>query len=162
VGSRSGYPQTVEPNLNCLLKRPDPDKVTGICELVLEARDLERLERFYRRLGLTPLSRESDRVWLAAGEQVRLGIWSPGEKEHGDRGGRHVHFALSVPRGTLRQLREELTREGLEIEGPVEHDGGDLSIYLSDPEGNRLELWDFFRDGDGADHGAAALADDAS
>ena len=39
----------------------------GICELVLEARDLERLERFYLGLGLTPLSRDSDRVWLAAG-----------------------------------------------------------------------------------------------
>ena len=95
------------------------------------------------------------------GGAVRLGIWSPGKKEHGDRGGRHVHFALSVPRGTLRQLGAELMREGLEIEGPVEHDGGDLSIYLSDPEGNRLELWDFFRDGDGARHGTAALADDA-
>ena len=80
----------------------------GICELVLEARDLERLERFYLGLGLTPLSRDCDRVWLAAGSRCRLGIWSPGPKEHGDRGGRHVHFALSVSRGTLERITAKL------------------------------------------------------
>jgi catechol-2,3-dioxygenase len=134
--------------------------VAGICELVLEARDVPALERFYRGLGLEPLAREDDRVWLAAGPKVRLGIWSPGEKEHDDRGGRHVHFALSVPRGTLDDLTGRLRDDGFDVKGPVEHDGGDRSTYVFDPEGNRLELWDFFRDGDGAEEGVAALADE--
>jgi hypothetical protein len=89
----------------------------GICELVLEARDLERLERFYLWLGLTPLSRDCDRVWLAAGSRCRLGIWSPGPKEHDDRGGRHVHFALSVSRGTLERITAKLRRHGIDVEG---------------------------------------------
>lgn len=134
--------------------------IEGICELVLEARDPEALERFYRRLGLPVLLREDDRVWLAAGPRTRLGIWSPGEKEHGDRGGRHVHFALSTSRGTLERLTDRLRSEGIAVEGPVAHDGGDQSIYVSDPEGNRIELWDFFRDGDGAEDGVDALAAD--
>jgi catechol-2,3-dioxygenase len=113
------------------------------------------LEGFYRRLGLSVLAREPDRVWLAAGERARLGLWSPGAKEHADRGGRHVHFALSAGRGTLERLTLELRDAGIAVEGPVEHDGGDRSIYVSDPEGNRVELWDFFRDGDGV----AALAE---
>ena len=62
------------------------------------------------------------KVWLAAGADTRLGIWSPGRKEHADRGGRHVHFALSVTRGR-----------------------------------NRVELWDFFRDGNGRSEGVDAL-----
>jgi catechol 2,3-dioxygenase-like lactoylglutathione lyase family enzyme len=33
-----------------------------------------------------------------------------------------------------------LSREG----DRIVHDGGDRSLYLSDPEGNRLELWDYF------------------
>jgi catechol-2,3-dioxygenase len=132
-------------------------ELSGICELVLEAEDVGRLERFYRALGLTELSREGDRVWLAAGPGTRLGIWSPGRKEHADRGGRHVHFALSVTRGTLERLAGELREHGVEVEGPVEHDGGDRSIYVSDPEGNRVELWDFFRDGNGRHEGVAAL-----
>ena len=130
----------------------------GICELVLEARDLERLERFYLWLGLTPLSRDCDRVWLAAGSRCRLGIWSPGPKEHDDRGGRHVHFALSVSRGTLERITAKLRRHGIDVEGPVEHEGGDRSLYLSDTEGNRVELWDYFTDGDGDAAGVGGLA----
>ena len=134
-------------------------RTEGICELVLEARDLEGAERFYRRLGLATLTRDKDRIWLASGERSRLGIWSPGPKEHDDRGGRHVHFALAVARGHLRELVETLRGDRIEVEGPVEHDGGDLSAYLFDPEGNRVELWDFFTEGEGAEDGAAALAD---
>jgi catechol-2,3-dioxygenase len=130
----------------------------GICELVLEARDLERLERFYLWLGLTPLSRDCDRVWLAAGSRCRLGIWSPGPKEHDDRGGRHVHFALSVSRGTLERITAKLRRHGIDVEGPVEHEGGDRSLYVSDPEGNRVELWDYFTAGDGDGAGVGGLA----
>ena len=133
--------------------------VDGICELVLETEDVTRLSRFYNGLGLDTLQQRDDRVWLAAGERARLGIWSPGHKEHRDRGGRHVHFALSARRGTLERLASDLRSQGTEVEGPVEHPGGDLSIYFSDPDGNRVELWDFFRDGDGSDEGVAALAD---
>jgi catechol 2,3-dioxygenase-like lactoylglutathione lyase family enzyme len=72
------------------------EAVRGICELVLETDDLERLEGFYNSLGLEPLQRRDDRIWLAAGGRSRLGIPSPGCKEHGDRGGRHVQFAISA------------------------------------------------------------------
>jgi len=41
-------------------------------------------------------------------------------------------------------LRERLERWGAEVEGPVEHEGGDRSLYVSDPEGNVVEVWDFF------------------
>ena len=87
------------------------------------------------------LAREDDRVWLVAGGRSRLGIWAPGPQEHAERGGRHVHFALSTARGTLERLTSELRDDGIGVEGPIEHDGGDRSIYLSDPEGNRVELW---------------------
>jgi len=90
------------------------------------------------------LARERDRVWLAAGPHARLGLWSPGPKEYGDRGGRHVHFAFSAQRGRLDALRERLEAHGTAIRGPEEHDGGDRSLYVEDPEGNVIEVWDFF------------------
>ena len=31
--------------------------------------------------------------------------------------------------------------------GPIEHEGGDRSIYVEDPEGNVVEVWDFFERG---------------
>jgi catechol-2,3-dioxygenase len=131
----------------------------GICELVLECDDVEGLAGFYEGIGLERLSGEDDRVWLKAGERARLGVWSPGEKEHGDRGGRHVHFALSVEPGTLDRLAGELRGEGVDVSAPVEHDGGDRSVYFFDPAGNRVELWDFFTAGDGAQEGVEPLGD---
>lgn len=133
---------------------------SGICELVLETDDVEGLQRFYRDLGLDLLLEEEGRVWLAAGRRCRLGIWPPGEKEFSDRGGRHVHFALSVGSGELESLSRYLRSRGVEVQGPVEHGGGDRSAYFFDPAGNRVELWDFFRDGDGAEDGVMALAED--
>jgi catechol 2,3-dioxygenase-like lactoylglutathione lyase family enzyme len=125
-----------------------PGAVAGLCELTLETRALDELERFYTELlGLPVLSRASDRIWLACGRQARLGLWTPGAKEFGDRGGRHVHFAFSVQPGKLPRIAARVHAAGGAVRGPVEHDGGDRSLYLEDPEGNVVELWDFFERG---------------
>jgi catechol-2,3-dioxygenase len=124
-------------------------RLEGIRELVLQSDEPDRMVAFYERLGLRVLSREGDRTWLAIGEDARLGIWRPGEMEHRDRGGRHVHFAIGVGAEALDPLAQGLREAGSEVEGPVAHDGGDRSIYLFDPEGNRVELWDYFEREDG-------------
>ena len=132
---------------------------TGICELTLETRDVDAMERFYCGvLGATVIDREGDRVWVAVGERTRLGLWTPGEKEFGDEGGRHVHFAFGAEPGSLDGLVERMGTRGMPVKGPVEHPGGDRSIYLEDPEGNVVEVWDFFERGEGAEQGTNALA----
>lgn len=123
--------------------------VTGFAEVTLEARDMEALESFYREaFALRVLSRDGDRVWLACGKHARLGLWTPGEKEFGDEGGRHVHFAFGAEPGRLDDLCERLRGIGADPRGPVEHEGGDRSLYVEDPEGNMVEVWDFFERGD--------------
>ena len=88
---------------------PGPD---GFAELTLEARDLGTLERFYVEvLGLEVLDRQDDRIWLAVGERARLGLWLPGEKEFGDEGGSHVHFAFSA---SPERLDEVDARSGVD------------------------------------------------
>jgi catechol-2,3-dioxygenase len=122
--------------------------ITGFSELTLEARDPFALARFYIDcFGLNELSRDPDRVWLSAGRSARLGLWKPGEKEFGDEGGAHVHFAFAAEPGALDALAERLRADGFEVEGPVEHDGGDRSLYVEDPEGNVVEAWDHFERG---------------
>jgi hypothetical protein len=103
------------------------------------------------------LSREADRTWLACGSRARLGLWTAGEKEFGDEGGRHVHFALSVSPGVLNVVCGRPRELGVEFQGPVGHPGGDRSLYCEDPAGNVLELWDFFQRGEGID-GVDALS----
>jgi catechol-2,3-dioxygenase len=120
----------------------------GFAELTLQARDPGALERFYvEGFGMEVLAREDDRVWLAAGENARLGLWTPGAKEFGDEGGAHVHFALSAAPGRLDALVDRLRDHGADVRGPEEHDGGDRSAYVRDPEGNVVEVWDFFARG---------------
>jgi catechol-2,3-dioxygenase len=133
----------------------------GFAELTLETADPAGLADFYRRaFGCETLAEEEDRVWLAAGERSRLGLWSPGEKEFGDRGGRHSHFAFRVTPGSLDELRERLLSMSVEVRGPVEHDGGDRSLYAEDPEGNVVEAWDFFNREEGEREGVEALSED--
>jgi catechol-2,3-dioxygenase len=124
--------------------------VTGLAEVTLAAREPDGLARFYIEMfRLRELSRDEDRVWLAAGDRARLGLWTPGEKEFGDRGGAHVHFAFTVAPGTLDEIADRLRAAGTDVEGPVQHDGGDRSLYACDPEGNVVEAWDLFeRDGE--------------
>src|SRR3712207_4417848 len=108
--------------------------LNGFAELTLEARDMARLERFYvEALGLEPLSRQDDRIWLAAGADARLGLWAPGTKEFGDEGGRHVHFAFAATPGALEELADRLRSYGASVHGPHRHAGGDRSIYVEDP-----------------------------
>jgi catechol-2,3-dioxygenase len=58
-----------------------------------------------------------------------------------------VHFALTVEPGTLDRIAEQLRARGADVEGPLEHRGGDRSLYATDPEGNVVEAWDFFERG---------------
>jgi catechol-2,3-dioxygenase len=133
--------------------------VQGFAELTLECRDRDVVERFYTDLlGLQVLAREDDRTWLAAGEGARLGLWLPGEKEFGDEGGRHVHFAFSAAPGRLDAVLDRLQDAGVDHRGPIEHPGGDRSVYVRDPEGNVVEIWDFFHRREGRHEGADALA----
>ena len=132
--------------------------INGLAELTLQAHDVAALERFYTTaFGLPVLTREDDRVWLGVGERARLGLWTTGRKEFGDRGGAHVHFAFSAEPGTLDALAGELRAAGAQPRGPVEHDGGDRSLYVEDPEGNVVEVWDFFEREPGERHGVDLL-----
>jgi catechol-2,3-dioxygenase len=133
--------------------------LSGVVELTLQVRDLQALEAFYVDcFGLRVLKREDDRVWLACGKRSRLGLWLPGEKEFGDEGGAHVHYAFGAEPGTLDAIVGRLKERGVPVRGPEEHPGGDRSIYLEDPEGNVVEVWDFFDHGEGAARGTDALA----
>jgi catechol-2,3-dioxygenase len=55
-----------------------------------------------------------------------------------------VHFAFSSAPGRLDALRERLAAAGATVRGPERHDGGDRSLYVEDPAGNVVEVWDFF------------------
>lgn len=115
--------------------------VTGVNELVLEARDLGAAERFYAGvLGLPVVLRSENRVWLMAGTQTRIGLWAPQVGIAEGRGGVHVHFALHIDESDYPAAVARLREDGYE---PHEEDFGDSgrAVYVTDPDGNVVELW---------------------
>src|ERR671913_322253 len=95
---------------------------SGLFEMTLEVSDLAASERFYHDV---------------------IGLWPPETGGvaaiHGGRGGRHVHFALRVPMGTLDTVRARLEALGYPAESR-DFGVGNRAIYLDDPDGNVLEL----------------------
>ena len=119
--------------------------VTGVSELVLEVVDLDAAERFYAGvLGLPVVERweHRDAVWVMAGRRTRIGLWKPQVGLAGGRGGLHVHFAMHLEDEDYDAALARLRSNGLE---PEEHEfgpyGHSRAAYVSDPDGNVVELW---------------------
>jgi catechol-2,3-dioxygenase len=107
---------------------------------VLEVADLDAAVRFYGEvLGLAVQRRSDDRAWFLVGERSRIGLWTPQVGIAGGRGGAHVHYAMHVDESDYDAAVRHLRERGLD---PHEEDFEDTrAAYVTDPDGNVVELW---------------------
>lgn len=119
--------------------------VAGLDHVVVRARDLANMQRFYEGLFDISVERRIDRIGLV---QLRIGAHlldliqdrsSPGQAT-----GRNMdHFCVQVDPWDDAGIRAHLDDLGIEA-GPTERrygaGGYGPSIYLTDPEGNLVEL----------------------
>jgi catechol 2,3-dioxygenase-like lactoylglutathione lyase family enzyme len=118
-------------------------RVTGVSELVLEVVDLEASEAFYSGvLGLPVVERWPDReaIWVMAGEGTRIGLWRPQVGLAGGRGGLHVHYAMHIADADYDAAVSLLRDRGEDVE-EIAFDGAGRAAYVTDPDGNVVELW---------------------
>lgn len=117
-------------------------EVSGVSEIVLEVRDLDRALEFYAdKLGLPLVSRRDDRAWVLAGRS-RIGLWRPQIGLAGGRGGVHVHYAFHIDESRFDALVARLGRIGLQPEViSFEDEGRGRAVYVNDPDGNVVEFW---------------------
>lgn len=115
--------------------------VTGFNELVLEVLHLDRAGRFYEDvLGLPLVDRGENRAWFKVGDRARLGLWTPQVGIAGGRGGIHAHYAMHIPDDAYQAAVARLREHGYEPhEEDFEENG--LACYVTDPDGNVVELW---------------------
>jgi catechol-2,3-dioxygenase len=115
---------------------------SGVSELALEVADLEASERFYGTvLELPVVDRWPQAVWLLAGS-TRIGLWHSIDGIAGARGGAHVHFALHLSEVEYDAVVERLRMQGLDPhEELFEAFDRSRAAYLTDPDGNVVELW---------------------
>ncbi|HUO12314.1 MAG TPA: VOC family protein [Caulobacteraceae bacterium] len=125
-------------------------RVRGVDHLVLRARDLAALERFYVDvLGLT-VERRQDRIGLVqlrAGAQLLDLVDAKGPIGGGGEpteAGRNLdHFCLNLDDFDLAAVIAHLEAHGVAVgESGRRYGAGGfgVSVYLTDPEGNGLEL----------------------
>lgn len=125
----------------------------GLAEIVLIVNDVKASARFYRDVvGLTPESEPDDAwAWLWAGsigEAQRIALHKgsllfEGQSPlpTGERWGQ-VHYAFNVPRAQLEEAVQHVSKQGVEVYGPVYFDWMKAAAYyFYDPDGNLLEFW---------------------
>ena len=129
-----------------------PFTIRGLDHVVLRVSDVERVERFYREVIGCSLERRQERIGLTqlragatlidlvdfAGEIGRGGGAAPGAE------GRNMeHFCLRIDPFDGNAIARHLRAHGVEpgdVATRFGADGEGPSLYLQDPEGNRVEL----------------------
>ena len=118
--------------------------VKGVGAVVIFARDPAELARWYAaHLGVVTEADEGDGKYYGAIESgdafppLRFGIYPRGRGVR--RGAPSVMINYKV--SDLEEFRRHLTGRGVEIEQELEAHGARF-LYLRDPEGNRIELWE--------------------
>jgi len=127
--------------------------VTGIDHLVLRCRDLAAMERFYTEVLGLEVARRQDRIGLVqlrAGAQLVDLIDAGGmlgqdaaAPDPGMAGRNLDHLCLTIADFDLAQVTAHLEAHGVTVGESGRRFGAKgmgVSVYLTDPEGNGLEL----------------------
>lgn len=128
-----------------------PFSVLRIDHVVLRVKDVERAIAFYRDvLGCAVEKRSEALVHLRAGDSL-IDLVTPdgplgrrGGALPGDEGRNVDHLCLRVEPFDEAAIRALMAHHGVALHGDVQHnfgaEGNGPSIYLSDPDGNTVEL----------------------
>jgi catechol 2,3-dioxygenase len=124
------------------------DPATRIGHVHLKVADLDRALAFYRDvLGFEITGRVPGAVFIAAGDyhhHIGLNTWESRGGAPPPRGTTGLyHIAIVYPtRAALADALRRLAAAGIRLEGASDH-GATEALYLSDPDGNGVELyWD--------------------
>lgn len=135
-----------------------PDSIppqTQIGCVHLTVRDIARQVEYYERsIGLRARSRDGA-VQLGAGGEALLTLWENPQAIRSRRTTGLFHFAILLPsRPSLARTLAHLIQTKTPIAGASDH-GVSEALYLSDPEGNGIEIYrdrpreEWPREGDG-------------
>jgi glyoxylase I family protein len=122
--------------------------VTGLDHVVLRVQSLERSAKFYGEVLGCPVERELQTprlVQLRAGtSMIDLVPCGPDEAPSMSMGGRNMeHYAVRIAKMDVPALTAHLAKHGIdagEVRRRYGAEGYGSSIYITDPDGNTVEL----------------------
>jgi predicted enzyme related to lactoylglutathione lyase len=120
------------------------EQVTGIGGIFFKARDPGKLAAWYHEhLGLSVKEQHADFEWREKDipEQVGRTVWSVFAADTDYFGPASKPFMINYRVANLDRMLEQLQRDGVVVEKIEQYDYGRFA-WISDLEGNRVELWE--------------------
>jgi catechol 2,3-dioxygenase-like lactoylglutathione lyase family enzyme len=120
------------------------EKVTGIGGVFIRTRDPERMAQWYRdHLGIDTKDGYIRFLWQSPERPAEKGctVWSlfPGDTDY--FGPTNPAFMINYRVANLDRMLDQLRAAGITIEKVEDYNYGRFS-WITDPEGNRIELWE--------------------
>ena len=120
------------------------EKVTGIGGIFFKVRDSARMSAWYRdHLGINAEDGHADFVWRESEHPDELGrtVWSLFPADTDYLGSAKQTFMINYRVANLEKMLAQLRQAGVTVEKVEDYDYGKFA-WLTDPEGNRIELWE--------------------
>jgi predicted enzyme related to lactoylglutathione lyase len=120
------------------------EKVTGIGGIFFRGRDPEKLSAWYQKhLGIPVEGGHAEFDWNDSQRSGRNGrtVWSVFPAETDYFGPTRPTFMINYRVSNLQRMLAQLARLGVPVEKVDDYDYGRFA-WITDPEGNRIELWE--------------------
>jgi predicted enzyme related to lactoylglutathione lyase len=120
------------------------ESVTGIGGIFFKARDPKQLAAWYRdHLGIQSKGGFAIFSWRQKDNPERLGLttWALFPTNTTYLGAAATTMMINYRVANLERLLEQLRRDGVAVE-KVKEDAFGRFAWITDPEGNRIELWE--------------------
>ena len=120
------------------------EQVTGIGGIFFKARDPARMAAWYREhLGIRSEDGHTDFVWREHDQPNRIGrtVWSLFPADTDYFGPASTPFMINYRVSNLERMLEQLRVAGISVDKVEDHAYGRFA-WITDPEGNRIELWE--------------------
>jgi predicted enzyme related to lactoylglutathione lyase len=120
------------------------EQVTGIGGVFFKARDPAHMAAWYREhLGIPTEDGHVDFAWREKDNPDKIGrtVWSIFPADTDYFGPSSASLMINYRVANLERMLEQLRRGGIAVEKVEDYDYGRFA-WITDPEGNRIELWE--------------------
>ena len=121
-----------------------PERVTGIGGIFFKAHDPEKMAAWYQEhLGLAAKDQHTDFEWREKDAPKTIGrtVWSLFPSDTDYFGPSSSGFMINYRVANLERMLAQLRQGGVKVEKVEDYDYGRFA-WITDPEGNRIELWE--------------------
>jgi predicted enzyme related to lactoylglutathione lyase len=120
------------------------ERVSGIGGIFFKAHDPARMAAWYRdHLGIQAEGGNAEFKWREEAHPNRPGrtVWSIFPSDTDYLGPSSTPFMINYRVGNLDRMLEQLRQAGIVADKVEDYDYGRFA-WITDPEGNRIELWE--------------------